>query len=53
MKRLLETKQQLQSKTDNGVRKLLRKYEKKLTEELKFSSGSDSDSSIVLLLIKM
>ncbi len=45
VKRLLETKRQLQTEADNGVRKLLRKYEKKLTKELTFSSDSEDDNS--------
>jgi hypothetical protein len=44
MKRLLDTKRQLETETNYGVRKLLGKYEKKLTEELNFSSDSDDDT---------
>ncbi len=50
LKRLLKTKRQSQSETDNGVQKFSRKYKKKLTEELNFSSNSDSDSSVSINL---
>jgi hypothetical protein len=45
MGRLLHTKQQLRAETDDGIRKILRKYEKKLIKELDFSSDSEEDSN--------
>jgi hypothetical protein len=45
MGRLLHTKRQLRAETDHEIRKILRKYEKKLIKELNFSSGSDEDSN--------
>ncbi len=45
VKWLLDTKQQLQTEADNGVQKLLQKYEKKLMKELNFSSDSEDDNS--------
>ncbi len=45
MKQLLEKKWQLQTEADNGVQKLLQKYEKNLTKELTFSSDSKDGNS--------
>ena len=45
MGRLLHTKRQLRAETDDGIRKTLRKYEKKLVKELDFSSDSEEDSN--------
>jgi hypothetical protein len=44
--RLLNTKRQLKTETDRGIRKILQKYEKKLIKELDFSSGSSDDESV-------
>ena len=46
MGRLLNTKRQLKTETDHGIRKILRKYGKKLIKELDFSSGSSDDESV-------
>ena len=40
------TAQPLKTETDRGIRKILRKYEKKLIKELDFSSGSSDDESV-------
>ena len=42
---LLHTKRQLRAETDDGIRKILRKYEKKLIKELDFSSDSEEDNN--------
>jgi hypothetical protein len=42
----LNTKWQLQTETDDGIRKLLRKYEKKIVKELNFSSESSEEQSV-------
>ena len=44
VKRLIDVKQQLESETNPSVRKILKKYEKKLTKVVDFSSSSSSDS---------
>ena len=44
VKRLIEVKRQLESETNPGVKKILVKYEKKLTKVVDFSCSSSSES---------
>jgi hypothetical protein len=44
VKRLIDVKWQLESETNPSVRNILKKYEKKLTKVVDFSSSSSSDS---------
>jgi len=44
VKRLIEVKRQLETETNHGIIKVLKKYEKKLTKVVDFSSSSESDS---------
>ena len=43
VKRLIEVKRQLETETNHGIIKVLKRYEKKLTKVVDFSSSSDSD----------
>jgi hypothetical protein len=44
IKRLIDVKHQLENETNHGIITILRKYEKKLTKFVDFSSSSDSES---------
>jgi hypothetical protein len=44
VKRLIDIEQQLESETNPDIRKILKKYEKKLTKVVDFSCSSSSES---------
>ncbi len=44
VKRLIEVKRPLETETNRGIIKILKKYEKKLTKVVDFSSSRESDS---------